>query len=135
MPTNNVEVPPSQPTTNLTTDVLQAFMLTSMKNQAQMTQMMQTLVTNQATMQPATMQRTTMQQTAMQQTTLQGIRDSGTMTVESRYPKDFQRHNPPSFDGGKIDSIAEETWPKAMETTFFSLTICWKIRFIVKLIC
>ena len=49
VPTNNVEVPPSQPTSNLTTDVLQAFMLTSMENQAQMTQMMQTLVTNQAT--------------------------------------------------------------------------------------
>ena len=93
VPTNNVEVPPSQPTSNLTTDVLQAFMLTSMENQAQMTQMMQTPVTNQATMQQAiqqgTMQQTTMQQIAMQQTTLQRIRDSGTMTVESRYLEDF----------------------------------------------
>ena len=32
VPTNNVEVPPSQLTTNLTTDVLQAFMLTSREN-------------------------------------------------------------------------------------------------------
>ena len=107
MPTNNVEVPSSQPTTNLTTDILQEFMLTSMENQSQMTQMMQTPITNQATMQQAiqqgtmqqtiqqgTMQQTTMQQiamqqTTMQQTTLQRIRDSGTMTVESRYLEDF----------------------------------------------
>ena len=66
VPTNNVEVSPSQPTTNLTTYVLQAFMLTSMENQ---TQMMQTLVTNQATMQQA-IQQATMQQTTMQQTTM-----------------------------------------------------------------
>ena len=33
VPTNNVEVPPSQPTTNLITDVLQAFTLSSMENQ------------------------------------------------------------------------------------------------------
>ena len=46
VPTNNVEVPPRQLTTNLTTDVLQSFMLTSMENLAQMAQMMQTLVTN-----------------------------------------------------------------------------------------
>ena len=32
VPTNNVEVPPSQLTTNLTTDVLHAFILTSMEN-------------------------------------------------------------------------------------------------------
>ena len=83
MTTNNVEVPPRQPTSNLTTDVLQAFMLTSMENQAHMTQMMQTLVTNQAIMQH------TIQQATMQQTTLQGIRDSRTMTVESRYLRDF----------------------------------------------
>ena len=82
--TNNIEVPPSQPTTNLTTDVQQAFMLTSMENQTQMIQMMQTLVTNQATMQQA------IQQATMQHTTLQGNRDSGTMTMESLYLKDFQ---------------------------------------------
>ena len=40
VPTNNVEVPPRQPTANLTTDVLQSFMLTSMENQAQMAQLM-----------------------------------------------------------------------------------------------
>ena len=57
-------------------------MLTSMENQTQMTRMMQTLVANEATMQQA-IQRTKMQQTTTQQTTLQGIRDSGTMTVES----------------------------------------------------
>ena len=65
------------------------------------------------------MQQTTMQQAAMQQITLQGTRDSGTMTMESRYLKDFQRHNPPSFDGGKIDPVAVENWLEAMETTFF----------------
>ena len=32
VPTNNIEVPPSEPTINLTTDVRQAFMLTSMEN-------------------------------------------------------------------------------------------------------
>ena len=37
VPTSNVEVPLSQSTTNLTADVLQTFMLTSMENQAQMT--------------------------------------------------------------------------------------------------
>ena len=47
-----------------------------------MTHMMQTLVTNQDTMQHA-IQQATMQRAAMQQTTLQGTRDSGTMTVES----------------------------------------------------
>ena len=91
VPTNNVEVPPRQPTTNLTTDVLQSFMLSSMKNQAQMAQLMRTMVANQATMQQAiqqvTLQQTTLQQTAtqqaaMQQTVLLGNRDSGTMTVE-----------------------------------------------------
>ena len=60
-------------------------------------------------MQQTAMQQTTMQQTAMQQITLQGIKDSRTMAVESRYLKDFQRHNPPSFDGGKIDPVAAET--------------------------
>ena len=55
----------------------------------------------------------------MQQTSLQGTRDSGTMTVESRYLKDFQRKNPPSFEGGKIDPIAVENWLEAMETVFF----------------
>ena len=101
MPTNNIEIPPSQPTTNLTADGLQAFTLTSMENQTQMTQMMQTLVTNQATMQQAIQQATmqqTIQQATMQQTTMQGIRDSRTMAVESRYLKDFQGHNLPSFD-------------------------------------
>ena len=51
VPTNNIEVPPNQPTANLTIDVLQAFMLTSMENQTQVPQMMQTLGANQTTMQ------------------------------------------------------------------------------------
>ena len=40
------------------------------------------------------------------------------MTVESRYLRDFQRHKPPSFDGGKVDPIAAENWLEAIETTF-----------------
>ncbi|XP_023552906.1 uncharacterized protein LOC111810432 [Cucurbita pepo subsp. pepo] len=40
------------------------------------------------------------------------------MTVESRYLRDFQRHKPPSFDGGKVDPIATENWLKAIETAF-----------------
>ena len=55
----------------------------------------------------------------MQQTTLQQTRDSGTMTVESCYLKDFQRQNPSSFEGDKIDPIAAENWLEAMETAFF----------------
>ena len=55
----------------------------------------------------------------MQQTALLRTRDSGTVTVEARYLKDFQRQNPPSFEGGKIDPIAVENWLEAMETTFF----------------
>ena len=39
--------------------------------------------------------------------------------MEARYLKDFQRQNPPSFEGGKIDPIAAENWLEAMETTFF----------------
>lgn len=84
VPTISTKVSPSQPSATLTLDVLQALMLTSMENQARMTQMMQTLVANQTTVQ-------------------------GTMTVESRYLKEFQRHKPPSFDGGKVDPIAIET--------------------------
>ena len=41
------------------------------------------------------------------------------MTMESHYLKDFQRHNLPSFDDGKIDPVAAEIWLEAMETTFF----------------
>ncbi|XP_022957288.1 uncharacterized protein LOC111458730 [Cucurbita moschata] len=101
--------------------------------EAQMAQMMQTLVTNQAMMQQAIqqapLQQTTLQQTAMQQaatqqaamqqTTLLGNRNSGTMTIEARYLKDFQRQKPPSFEGGKIDPIAAENWLEAMEKAFF----------------
>ena len=37
----------------------------------------------------------------------------------SHYLKDFQRHNPSSFDGGKIDLVPIENWLEAMETVFF----------------
>jgi len=82
------EVSPSQPTTTLTLDVLPTFMLTSMENQALMTQMMQTLVAN--------------------QTSVQGTKDLGTMTVESHYLKAFQRYKLSSFDGGKVDPIVAD---------------------------
>ena len=59
------------------------------------------------------------EQPVPKQTTFQGIRDSGTMTVESRYLKDYQRQNPPSFKGGKIDPVAAKNWLEAMETAFF----------------
>ena len=62
----------------------------------------------QQAIQQATMQQATMQQVAMQQTALKGTRDSGTMTVESRYLKGFQGQNPPSFEGDKIDPIGAE---------------------------
>ena len=37
------------------------------------------------------------------QTTVQAPKHQGTMTVESRYLKDFQRHKLPNFDRGKVD--------------------------------
>ena len=40
------------------------------------------------------------------------------MTIESRYLRGFQKLNPPSFEGGKIDPVAAEAWFKAIETIF-----------------
>ncbi|XP_022929326.1 uncharacterized protein LOC111435938 isoform X3 [Cucurbita moschata] len=88
---------PAQPSTTFTRDVLQVFMRTSMENQAQLTQLMQTLVANQAAM--------------------QGTRDMG-MTVESCYFRDFQWYNPTSFNGDKVDHAAAETWLEAIEAIF-----------------
>ncbi|XP_022927108.1 uncharacterized protein LOC111434045 [Cucurbita moschata] len=59
----------------------------------------------------------------------QGVKDSGTMTVESRYLRDFQRHKPPSFDGGKVDPIAAENWLEAIETTFHFMNCPLKYQF------
>ena len=64
-----------------------------------MTQMMQTLMAN--------------------ETIVQEIRDSRTMIVECRFLKDFQRHKPSSFSGGKVDPIAAENWLEAIETTLY----------------
>ena len=72
-------------------------MTATMETQAQMAQIMQTLATN--------------------QTTVQGTSDPGT-TIESRYLKDFQRYKPPTFDGGKMDPVAAEVWLEAVETAF-----------------
>ena len=65
----------------------------------------------------------------------QGVKDSGTMTVESRYLRDFQRHKPPSFDGGKVNPIAAENWLKAIETAFHFMNCPLKYKFIVGRIC
>ncbi|XP_023007596.1 uncharacterized protein LOC111500169 [Cucurbita maxima] len=78
-------------------DEFQAFMRATRETQAQMTQIMQTLVTN--------------------QTTVQGTRDPGTI-VESRYLKDFQRYKLPTFDGGKVDPVTAEVWLEAVEIAF-----------------
>ena len=59
-----------------------------METQAEMAQLIQTLVAN--------------------QDAVQGTRDPG-MTMESRYLKDFQRYKPPIFYGGKMDPVATET--------------------------
>ena len=92
-----IPVVPAQSTTTVSRDEFQAFMRATMETQAQMAQIMQTLATN--------------------QTTVQGTSDPGT-TIESRYLKDFQRYKPPTFDGGKMDPIAAEVWLEAVETAF-----------------
>ena len=58
----------------------------------------------------------------------QGVKYSGTMTVESRYLRDFQRHKPPSFDGGKVDPIATENWLETIETTFHFMNCLLKYQ-------
>ena len=63
-----IPVVPAQSMTTVSRDEFQTFMRTTMETQAQMTQLMQTQVTNQAT--------------------VQGTRDPGTI-VESCYLKDF----------------------------------------------
>ena len=73
-------------------------MMTSIENQALTNQMIQTMMANQSTG--------------------QGGKDLGIMTMESRYLRDLQRHKPPSFDGGKVNSIAAENWLEAIETAF-----------------
>ena len=78
----------NQPLAMPTAEMFQTFMMTSIENQALTNQMIQTMMANQSTG--------------------QGGKDSGTMTVESRYLRDFQRHKPPSFDGGKVDPITAE---------------------------
>ena len=95
-----ISVVPAQSTTTISRDEFQTFMRTTMETQAQMAQLMQTMVTNQAT--------------------VQGTRDLGT-TVESRYLKDFQRYKPPTFDGGKMDPVAAEIWLEVVETTFLDM--------------
>ncbi|XP_023520576.1 uncharacterized protein LOC111783989 [Cucurbita pepo subsp. pepo] len=50
------------------------------------------------------------------------------MTVESRYLRDFQRHKPPSFDGGKVDPIAAENWLEAIETVFHFMNCLQKYQ-------
>lgn len=92
-----IPVVPAQSTTTVSRDEFQAFMRATMETQAQMAQIMQTLATN--------------------QTTVQGTSDPGT-TIESRYLKDFQRYKPPTFDGGKMDPVAAEVWLEAVETAF-----------------
>ena len=58
-----------------------------------------------------------MQTLATNQTTVQGTSDLGT-TIESRYLKNFQRYKLPTFDGGKMDPVATEVWLEAVETAF-----------------
>ena len=72
-------------------------MRATMETQAQMAQLMQTLATN--------------------QTTVQGTRNPST-TVESHYLKNFQRYKPPTFDGGKMNPVATEVWLEAVEIAF-----------------
>ena len=51
-----------------------------------------------------------MQALVANQTIVQGTSDSGTMIVESRYLKNFLRHKPLTFDGGKVDPVVVEMW-------------------------
>ena len=97
-PTPCTVVPLNQPLVMPTAKMFQTFMMTSIENQALTNQMIQTMMANQSTG--------------------QGGKDSGTMTLESRYLRDLQRHKPPSFEGGKLDPIAAENWLEAIETTF-----------------
>ena len=97
-PTPCTTVPLNQPLAIPSAEMFQTFMMTSMENQPLTNQMIQTMMSNQSTG--------------------QGSKDSGTMTVEFRYLRDFQRHKPPSFDGGKVDPIAVENWLEAIETAF-----------------
>ena len=39
--------------------------------------------------------------------------------MESRYLRDFKRHKPPSFDGGKVHPIGAENWLEAIDSLPF----------------
>ena len=98
----SIPVVPAHSTTTVSRDEFQTFMRTTMETQAQMAQLMHTLVTNQAT--------------------VQGTRDPGT-TVESSYLKDFQRYKSPTFDGGKMDPVASEVWLEVVDVGFYVLKL------------
>ncbi|XP_022926224.1 uncharacterized protein LOC111433405 [Cucurbita moschata] len=53
------------------------------------------------------------------ETIVQETRDSRTMIVECCCLKDFQKHKPPSFNGGKVDPIVADNWLEAIETTLY----------------
>ena len=75
VPTTCTTIPLNQPLVMPTTEMFQTFMMTSIENQALTNQMIQTMMANESAG--------------------QGAKDSGTMTLESRYLRDFQRHKPP----------------------------------------
>ena len=69
-----------------------------METQAQISQLLQALVAN--------------------QTLARSPRRNEGMTVESRHLRDFQKYNPWSLDGGKIDPVAAEASLEATEIAF-----------------